>query len=226
MIYQNRALLLIGILTALTIVKALFFGKMNTKILIFEKSGFVLEKRPVPHKPSVFSAIGGVTLVEVMVATAVAAMSLGMMMIAAVRMMEIGKWQSAYETATSYGEQALEFALYVPYSDLTNTTVSSTSWVSNSQLYSTATATNLIFTTKNSSPFTLTNVTYLATQDSLPLDDLGSYIVSRSVTVADRSALEPAATNLNYKLITVTNQWVFLGRTMPPIVMSIIRDQP
>jgi hypothetical protein len=150
------------------------------------------------------------------------------MMTAAVRMVEIGKWQSAYETATSYGEQALEFARYVHYGNLTNTTPSASaiSWISNSQLYSTATATNLISTTKNGLPFVLTNVTFLATQSQLPLDDLGSYVVSRSITVSDRSTLEPASTNLNYKLITVSNQWIFRGRSMPPIVLSVIRDQP
>jgi hypothetical protein len=201
---------------------------MHQKFLRPEKSRVKSEKGISILKPSVFDTSRGLTLVEVLVAATLATITLGTMMIAAIRMMEISKWQSAYETATSYGEQALEFSLYVPYSDLTNTTPSSTSvsWVSNNLLYSTATATNLIATTKNGSPFTLTNVTHLATQNQLPLDDLGSYVVSRLVTVSDRSTFEPASTNLNYKLITVSNSWIFRGRTMPVIVMSVIRDQP
>lgn len=201
---------------------------MNQKILIRDKKAGKFDNCASQGRPSVFSTVDGITLVEVLVTAAVAAVSLGVMMTAAMRMLEIGKWQSAYETATSYAEQALEFSLYVPYGDLTNTTPSSTSisWVSNSQLYSTATATNLISTTKNGSPFILTNVTHLATQSQLPLDDLGSYVVSRIVTVTDRSVLEPGSTNLNYKLIMVSNSWSFCGRTMPPIVMSVIRDQP
>jgi hypothetical protein len=205
---------------------------MNQKLLICEKVDGKSDNTPIDVRLSDFNTFlkknEGVTLVEVLVAAAVGAICLGVMMTAAVRMVEIGKWQSAYETATSYGEQALEFAMYVPYSNLTNTTPSATSisWVSNSQLYSTATATNLIATTKNGLPFTLTNVTHLATQSQLPLDDLGSYVVSRSVTVTDRSGLEPSSANLNYKLITVSNQWAFRGRDMPPIVLSVIRDQP
>ncbi len=117
---------------------------------------------------------------------------------------------------------------FVPYTDFANTIPTGTSpnWVSNGFLYTTATSTNFIQTTKNGSPYTLTNVTYLATQSPLPLDDLGSYVVDRFVMVTDRSALEPASTNLNYKLITVSNTWTFLGRAMQPIVIQTIRDQP
>lgn len=171
---------------------------------------------------------GAFTLVEVMIATAIAAIAFGAVVNAVLKGLEFGKWQSDYETACSYGEQALEYAMYVPYSDLSLTTYTppSANWISNGLLYSTATATNYINTTQNGSPFVLTNITYLATQNTLPLDDLGYCTLQRTVAVTDRSALEPAATNLNYKLITVSNVWTFMGRTNPPIVYQIIRDAP
>ncbi len=175
-----------------------------------------------------WSKLSAMTLVEVMVATLVVGMTMGMVMTAMLKGLEIGKWQSAYETACSYGEQGLEYALFVPYTDfaLSNYTALSANWVSNGFLQTVATATNYIATTKNGSSYTLTNITYLATQGALPLDDLGSYILQRAIIVTDRSALEPSATNLNYKLVTVSNTWVFLGRNQRPIVYQIIRDAP
>jgi len=168
------------------------------------------------------------TLVEVIVATAITALAFAVALTSLLKGMEAAKWQSAYETACTYGEQALEYSLYIPYADFSATAPGGTTlnWVSNGLLYTTATATNFIPTTKNGSPYTLTNVTYLATQTSLPLDDLGSYVLTRSVYVTDRATWEPAQTNLNYKLITVSNTWVFLGRTQSPIIFKTIRDSP
>ncbi len=168
------------------------------------------------------------TLVEVMVATAVSALVFGVTIWCLMQAMSLGKWQSVYETACSYGEQALEYALYVPYTDFARSapTVTAPNYVSNGLLYTTATSTNLIQTTQNGLPYTLTNITYLATQNLLPLDDLGSYLVSRTVTVTDRSQIEPAMTNLNYTLITVSNTWQFRGQTQLPIVYRVIRDSP
>jgi hypothetical protein len=169
----------------------------------------------------------GISLVEVMVATAITVMTFAMVMIATMKGLEVGKWQSAYETACTYGEQAVEYALYVPYTDFSNTnSLSSVNWVSGGMLYTSATATNLINTTKNGNPFVLTNITFLGTQSTLPLDDLGSYVLVRNVYVSDRSTVEPALVNVNYKLITVSNSWVFLGRQMPSIVYQTIRDAP
>ncbi len=203
-------------------------------------SGFSLSKMvaqasvPVPARagtpvsPDRARSEEGFTLVEVMIAAAISVLAIGMVMMATIKGLEMGKWQSAYQTACSYGEQGLEYALYVPYDDfsLTNATLTSPNWVSNGFLYTTATGTNMINTTKDSNPYVLTNITYLATQTTLPLDDLGSYLLERYVVITDRTVLEPAATNLNYKLVTVSNTWVFLGRTMPPIVYVTIRDAP
>ncbi len=169
----------------------------------------------------------GFTLVEAIVAAAISAIAFGVALTAIYRGMEVAKWQSAYETACTYGEQALEYSLYIPYGDFSaSSPATSVNYVSNGQLFTTATATNLIATTKNGSPYTMTNITYLATQTSLPLDDLGSYILVRTVHVQDRTVIEPAQTNLNYKLITVSNTWVFLGRVQTPIVFKTIRDKP
>ncbi|MDD2710971.1 MAG: hypothetical protein PHV34_23585 [Verrucomicrobiae bacterium] len=169
----------------------------------------------------------GYTLIEVITAAAVTVMAFGVVMTSAMKGLEIGKWQSAYETACSYGEQALEYALFVPYTDFSATDGSSTvNWVTNGLLMTSATATNYINTTKDGLPMVVTNVTFLATQTTLPLDDLGSYVLQRTVSVQDRSVIEPALTNLNYKLITVSNTWVFRGRAMSPIVFRTIRDKP
>lgn len=170
----------------------------------------------------------GSTLIEVMVAAAVVTLVVGIILATVIKCSEMSKWQSDYQAACSYGEQALEYAIYVPYSDLslTNYTPPSPNWVSNGLLVTRATSTNYINTTQMGGPYTLTNITYLATEASLPLDDLGNYIVSRNVAVTDRSVIEPGAINVDYKLITVSNSWVFLGRTMPPIVYQVIRDAP
>ncbi|MBI4023683.1 MAG: hypothetical protein HY360_01800 [Verrucomicrobia bacterium] len=175
-----------------------------------------------------FPKASAFTFVEVIVSAAILALALGMVMTAAVKGLEVAKWQSDYETACSYAEQGLEYALFVPYSDFSNTAPSESApnWVSNSLLYTTATATNFIATTQMGTAITLTNVTYLATQTGLPLDDLGSYVLNRDVVVTDRTVLEPGAANLNYKLITVSNTWVFCGRTNPAIVYRVIRDMP
>lgn len=188
---------------------------------------------PVERKiSSMIRKIGGFTFIEVAISSAIAVLAFGAVMTAALRAQQISKFQSAYQTACSYGEQAVEYALYVPYADLSASapTTSSPNWASNisgvSYFYTTATSTNLIATTKDGDPFTLTNITFLGTQTSLPLDDLGSYILQRWVIIQDRSTLEPSATNVNYKLITVSNTWVFLGRSQPPIVYRTIRDSP
>jgi hypothetical protein len=162
-----------------------------------------------------------------MVAAAITVLAFGAIFTSAMKGMEMGKWQSAYETAYSYGEQGLEYALFIPYSNFSATNGSSSvDWVSNGFLMSSACATNLINTTQNGSPFVLTNITRFGTQTQLPLDDLGSFVLQRFVMVADRSSVEPASTNVNYKLITVSNVWVFMGRAMPPIVLQTIRDKP
>ncbi len=155
-------------------------------------------------------------------------MTFGVVMYAVIRTMELAKWQTVYETACSYSEQALEYSLYIPYANFANTapTASKPDYVVNGVLYTTASSTNYIQTTRLGAPYTLTNITYLATQVQLPLDDLGSYVVQRTVYVADRTAIEPTATNVNYKLITVSNTWQFRGRTMTPIVYQVLRDAP
>ena len=174
----------------------------------------------------------GFTFLEVMISAAISLITFGAVLTAALRAQQLAKFQSAYQTACSYGEQALEYSLYIPYTDyaLSGPTATSPNYVSNSAgvnyLYTTATATNFIATAKDGAAFTLTNITYLATQIDLPLDDLGSYILQRWVIIQDRAAVEPAATNLNYKHITVSNTWIFLGRTQPPIVYTTIRDAP
>lgn len=181
---------------------------------------------PAPRK------ITGFTFIEVMVSAAIAVLAFGAVMTAALKAQQISKFQSAYQTACSYGEQAVEYALYIPYNDFSASapTTSSPNWVSNlsgvSYLYTTATSTNMIATTKDGAAFTLTNITFLGTQTSLPLDDLGSYILQRWVIIQDRSAVESSSTNVNYKFITVSNTWVFLGRSQPPIVYRTIRDSP
>lgn len=182
----------------------------------------------LPRKKRNLSKRAAFTLAEVMVATAVSVMTFGVVMYAIIRTLELSKWQSVYETACSYSEQALEYSMFMPYANFANTapTASRPEYVSNGVLYTTATSTNLIATTRNGAAYTLTNVTFLATQIQLPLDDLGSYVVQRTVYVADRTAIEPAATNVNYKLITVSNTWQFRGRTMAPIVYQVLRDQP
>jgi prepilin-type N-terminal cleavage/methylation domain-containing protein len=45
---------------------------------------------------------GGFTLVEVLVSAAVASLAIGLVMTSLVKMLEISKWQSAYETAPTY----------------------------------------------------------------------------------------------------------------------------
>ena len=171
----------------------------------------------------------GFTLVEVMVAAAISGLAIGVIITSLMQCMRMARWQSAYETAYSYAEQGLEYALYVPYTDfaLTAYTSPSVNWVSNGFLYSVATGTNFINTTDNyGTARVMTNITYLATQQTLPLDDLGSIVLERDVLVQDRTVVEPAGTNSSYKLIIASNTWTFLGRAMPPIIIQTIRDAP
>lgn len=182
----------------------------------------------MPKAPPNVGSRGGFTLAEVLVAAAVTVMTFGVVMYSLMRVRELSKWQSVYETACSYAEQAMEYSMYMPYSNFSNTapTASKPDYVSNGVLYTTATSTNVIATTKDGAAYQLTNVTYMATMTQLPLDDLGSYVVQRTVYVADRTTVEPTQTNVNYKLITVTNTWIFRGRVQNPIVYQVIRDQP
>jgi type II secretory pathway pseudopilin PulG len=170
----------------------------------------------------------GFTFIEVVVAMALSVAAFGAAMYACQRASQIAKYQSSYEVACTYGEQAMEYALAVPYTDLSQAapTAASPNWVSNGFFYSNATSTNLIQTTSMGAPVVLTNITRLGTWQNLSLDDLGNYVLTRWVMVQDRSAIEPTATNLNYKLISVSNTWVFLGRTNTPVVYVTIRDQP
>jgi prepilin-type N-terminal cleavage/methylation domain-containing protein len=179
-------------------------------------------------KRSFHSCKGGFSLVEVMIASAILVIALGTILYSFTQSAQIAKYQSVYETSLSYAEQALEYSLSVPYSSFSQTNTASTVYCfpfptnsTTGYLYSTESFTNCIPTTTYAgAPITVTNVTLLATQNDLPLDDLGSYVTSRSVLVNRPSG---ADTNLNYVLITVSNAWTFLGRVQTPIILKTIR---
>jgi type II secretory pathway pseudopilin PulG len=177
-------------------------------------------------------ALSGMTLVEVVVCSGVLALAAATLLFGFVKGQEAAKYQSAYQVAVSYAEQGLEYALYSPYSDfsVTNDTSLPPRYVSviptastPALFYSRAMSTNIFQTTRGGLQITITNVTRLATETNLPLDDLGSYVTDRFILVRKPSA---ADTNLDYVVLVVSNRWNFLGRTQRPIVITTIRNNP
>ena len=163
------------------------------------------------------------TLVEMVVSLSIMGLALGAMLIGFVKTQEQTKYQSAYETSVSYAEQAMEYALYTPYSDFFTTNTASGRYMAGGYFYSNVSFTNFIATKYRGHSITLTNISNLATEQSLPLDDLGSYVINRHVKITPPTGSD---TNLEYVLITVSNTWTFLGRPQAPIVLATIRNNP
>lgn len=172
------------------------------------------------------------TLVEVVVCSAVLAMTAATLLFGFVKGQEAAKYQSAFQVAVSYAEQGLEYALYTPYTDfvVTNDSTTPLRYVSAipsastpGLFYSRISSTNIFQTTRGGKPLTITNVNRLATETNLPLDDLGSYVTDRFILIRKPSG---ADTNLDYVVILVSNRWNFLGRTQQPIVLTTIRNNP
>lgn len=169
----------------------------------------------------------GVTLVEVMVYAAIMGVTLSAIILGFLKSIELSKYQSAYQTSVSYAEQALEYALYTPYADFSVTNNTQQRYVSTLPtgttpgiFYSKVAFTNSITTVNNGALQTIVNVTKLATESNLPLDDLGSYVTDRTVLINKPSG---ADTNLDYAIITVSNSWTFLNRSQLPVVLRTIR---
>jgi Tfp pilus assembly protein PilV len=184
---------------------------------------------PLSLKNQRLRSQSGITLVEVMIASAILVLALGSILYSFTQTSQIAKYQSIYETSVSYAEQALEYAEAVSYSDFSQTNSSATRYVSpfptngvSGYFFSTEAFTNYISTTTyGGSPIVVTNVTLLATQTNLPLDDLGSYVTSRSVLISRPTGGD---TNLDYVMITVSNAWTFQGRVQTPIILQTIRS--
>lgn len=193
----------------------------------------VAMRRPsITHAKGRRFPVSGMTLVEVVVCSAVLALSVATLMFGFVKGQEAAKYQSAYQVAVSYAEQGLEYALYTPYTDfmVTNDSTTPMRYVSTlptattpALFYSRISSTNIFATTRGGKPLTITNINRLATETNLPLDDLGSYVTDRFVLVRKPSG---ADTNLDYMVLLVSNRWNFLGRTQQPIVLTTIRNNP
>lgn len=177
-------------------------------------------------------ASSGMTLVEVVVSSAILALTVATLLFGFVKGQEAAKFQSAYQVAVSYAEQGLEYALYTPYGDfsVTNDASQPVRYLSKiptgstpAFFYTRRMATNIFETTRGGKPLTITNVTRLGTETNLPLDDLGSYVTDRYVLVLKPSG---ADTNLDYVILIVSNCWQFLGRTQRPVVLTTIRNNP
>lgn len=182
------------------------------------------------HGPISFES--GMTLVEVVVSSALIALTTATLLFGFVKGQEAAKFESAYQVAVSYAEQAVEYTLYTPYSDfsVTNSTDLPTRYVTAlptagtpALFYTRFYTTNIYQTTRGGNPLAITNINRLATETNLPLDDLGSYVTDRYVLIG---APTGADTNLDYVVIMVSNRWNFLGRVQPPIVLTTLRNNP
>ncbi len=170
------------------------------------------------------------TLTEVIVSAGIMGVAVAALTGGFIKSIEFSKYQSAYQTSVTYAEQAMEYALYTPYADFSVTNNTQQRYVSPLPsgatpgiFYSTVAFTNSFITTKNGVSQTLTNITKLATEVNLPLDDLGSYVTDRRVLINRPTG---ADTNLDYVVVTVSNSWTFLSRPQAPIVLRTIRDNP